>query len=246
MVTPANKRGWGWPGEPGSDADRRYQATHLTTVTAGGVRLRVRKEVADLFVGFIGELTRGGYRLNVRADDWGYANRDVRGRPGVKSNHAWGLAVDLNATTNPMTNDGRNHTDLPPGISKLAAKYGLRWGGDYSGSRKDPMHFEFTGTPADAQAYKAHLAKKAAAQTSAPVEPKPQPKTEPKPKVSGGKMFIVNAKGDDHQYLVQDKGGTHIPDAKTMAELQESGVPRLRDKDPAFVKGVVSGGANPS
>lgn len=160
MVAPANERGWGWPGAPGSTQDRKYRRDHLVWVEAGGVKLLIRKEVADLFVGFIGELTAGGYRLNVRADDWGYANRDVRGRPGVKSNHAWGLAVDLNATTNPMTNDGRNHTDLPPGISKLAAKYGLRWGGDYTGSRKDPMHFEFIGTPRDAQEYVRHLSRR--------------------------------------------------------------------------------------
>ena len=157
MVEPANERGWGWPGAPGSDAERKYRKEHLVWVDAGGVRLLVRKEVADLFVRFINELTGPTYNyvLNVRADDWGYANRDVRGAPGVKSNHAWGLAVDLNATTNPMTDDGRTHTDLPPGISKLAARYGLRWGGDYSG-RKDPMHFEFTGTPADAQEYVRH------------------------------------------------------------------------------------------
>lgn len=160
MVEPANKRGWGWPGAPDSEEDRQYRRRHLVKVEAGGVNLWVRKEVADLFVGFIRELTAGGYRLNVSADDWGYANRDVRGRPGVKSNHAWGLAIDLNATTNPMTSDGRNHTDLPPGISKLAAKYGLRWGGDYSGSRRDPMHFEFIGTPEDAQEYVRHLSRK--------------------------------------------------------------------------------------
>lgn len=159
MVEPANERGWGWPGAPDSAADRKYRRDHLTWVEAGGIRLLVRKEVAPLFVGFIRELTAGGYRLNGSADDWGYANRDVRGAPGVKSNHAWGLAVDLNATTNPMTNDGRNHTDMPPGISRLAAKYGLRWGGDYSG-RKDPMHFEFIGTPADAQEYVRHLSKR--------------------------------------------------------------------------------------
>ncbi len=160
MAVAANKRGWGWPGAPGSAEDRKYRRDHLTQIAAGGVKLLVRKEVAPLFKWFIEELTGPAYKyaLNGRADDWGYANRDVRGRPGVKSNHAWGLAVDLNATTNPMTNDGRTHTDLPPGISKLAAKYGLRWGGDYSG-RKDPMHFEFIGTPEDAQEYVRHLSK---------------------------------------------------------------------------------------
>lgn len=156
MVSPRDK-GWGDPGDPGSDADRRYRRDHLTWLETGGIRLLVRKEVAPLFDRFIRELTgpRYNYRLNGSADDWGYANRYVRGSTTVKSNHSWGLAIDLNAATNPMTNDGLCHTDMPPGISKLAAKYGLRWGGDYS-RRKDPMHFEFTGTPADAQEYVRH------------------------------------------------------------------------------------------
>lgn len=151
MPLSAKARGWGWPGPPDSAEDRAYQREHIITVEAAGIDLRVRKEVADLFVGFVNELTAGGYALNVRADDWGYANRDVRGRPGVKSNHAWGLAIDLNSTTNPMTEDGRTHTDLPSNVGALAAKYGLTWGGDYVGARRDPMHFEFIGTPADAQ-----------------------------------------------------------------------------------------------
>jgi hypothetical protein len=153
MVVPANERGWGWPGKPGSAADTKYRRDHLTRVVAGGIMLLVRKEAAPLFESFVDELVYVyGYPLNGVADDWGYANRDVRGAPGVKSNHAWGLAIDLNATANPMTNDGGTHTDLPPGVSKLAARYGLRWGGDYSG-RKDPMHFEFTGSVRDCQEY---------------------------------------------------------------------------------------------
>ncbi len=151
MVVAANHRGWGWPGAPDSAADRKYRKENLTRLLVGGIVLPINKEVAPLFEGFIEELLDGGYVLDGNTpDDWGYANRDIRGAPGVKSNHAWGLAVDLNATTNPMTNDGRNHTDLPPGVSKMAARYGLEWGGDYSG-RKDPMHFEFTGSRRDAQ-----------------------------------------------------------------------------------------------
>lgn len=204
MVEPANERGWGWPGAPDSAADRKYRRDHLVWAEAGGVRLLIRKEVADLFVGFIGELTAGGYRLNVRADDWGYANRDVRGRPGVKSNHAWGLAVDLNATTNPMTNDGRNHTDLPPGVSKLAAKYGLRWGGDYSG-RKDPMHFEFIGTPADAQEYCRHLFG---------------------PNITPKEHSVAALISEDGKKIYGFDGVRvwHVPEPKTLAAVKKTGV----------------------
>lgn len=151
-MTTASERGWGWPGAPGSLAERAYR-DHITTVHVAGIALVVRKEVAHLFEGFLAELVSTGYRLDVVADDWGFANRDIRGRPGVKSNHAWGLAADVNATTNPMTTDGRVHTDMPAGVSKMAARWGLRWGGDYTGARKDAMHFEFVGAPSDVRLY---------------------------------------------------------------------------------------------
>lgn len=147
-MSDARDRGWGDPDEPG------YAKKHIITVRAGGVRLNVRTEVAPLFIGFVDELVASGYRLDVDADDWGYNNRDIRGRPGVKSNHAWGLAIDLNSSTNPMTEDGRIHTDMPVDLVRhLAAKWGLEWGGDYSGKRRDPMHFEFVGRRGDEDIY---------------------------------------------------------------------------------------------
>lgn len=164
-MSTASERGWGYPGAPGSTAERAYRALFIKTIEVGGVRLAVRRQVAHLFEGFINELLATGYRLDVNADDWGFANRDVRGAPGVKSNHAWGLAVDLNAIDNPMTtshpdhagdsgHDGRGvHTDMPPGTNRLAEKWGLRWGANYSGSRADAMHFEFMGTPNDVKKY---------------------------------------------------------------------------------------------
>lgn len=148
----ARSRGWGWPGAPGSAEERAYRWAHLTTIVVVGIRLVVRKEVAGIFNGFLTELAATGYRLDIRADDWGWANRDIRGRPGVKSNHAWGLANDLNAVDNPMTSDGRVHTDMPPGTAELAARWGLRWGANYTG-RVDPMHFEFMGRPEDVGRY---------------------------------------------------------------------------------------------
>lgn len=143
-MTTARERGWGNP-DPGDV----YRRDHIILVTAGNVHLYIRREIANLVKGFCDEIVAKGYRLDVNADDWGYNNRDIRGRPGVKSNHAWGLAIDLNSSKNPMTEDGHVHTDMPSWVPETAAKYGLFWGGHYSGSRKDPMHFEFLGSPED-------------------------------------------------------------------------------------------------
>ncbi len=165
----ARDRGWGWPGAPGSAEARNYQR-NLTTITLRcGVRLTVRREVAHLFVGFWNELeAETGYSLADRGapDDWGYANRDIRGRPGVKSNHAWGLAVDGNAEENPMRDT--LVTNMPvDAVRRIAARWGLRWGGDYQG-RKDAMHVEFVGTPGDVRHYPLGQAPRPAA--PAPVE----------------------------------------------------------------------------
>jgi D-alanyl-D-alanine carboxypeptidase-like protein len=73
-------------------------------------------------------------------DDWSYENRNVRGE-NVKSNHAFGLAVDINALTNIMGTAG----DMPEEVVRQWEVEGGEWGGDWS--RPDPMHFETHLTP---------------------------------------------------------------------------------------------------
>lgn len=75
-------------------------------------------------------------------DDWGYAERDIRGSDEV-SNHASGTAMDLNATRHPL---GASGTFTPVQTAKIRTKLKhyqgcIRWGGDYQ-NRKDEMHFE--------------------------------------------------------------------------------------------------------
>lgn len=112
--------------------------------TPGGVRLRVHRQIAPLVQYLLEETERRGYRLRV-GQCWGYANRPIKGST-VPSNHSWGLAVDLNAPTNPMGED--LVTDMPPWMPALWRAWGFTWGGSYRG-RKDPMHYEWLGTHAD-------------------------------------------------------------------------------------------------
>lgn len=149
MTTPAD-RGWGNPGAPGSATGTAYRTKNIVKITPAGLALWVHRGVATLFTSFINEIAWRGYVLDNVADDWGYAHRYIRGSTTALSNHSWGLAIDLNATTNPMTSDGRVHTDMPSWVVAVASKYGFFWGGNYSAARKDPMHFEFLGTWLDA------------------------------------------------------------------------------------------------
>ena len=138
---------WGDPGTPGSAAELAWRKANLVTIHAGGIVLAVHRELAVIFTDLVNELTAAGMNLAKVADDWGYANRPIRGGT-AKSFHATGQAVDLDAQTNPM---GPASTTFPIFLThRLCAKLGLRWGFDYTG-RKDSMHFEFIGTIADAR-----------------------------------------------------------------------------------------------
>lgn len=74
-------------------------------------------------------------------DDWSYENRPVRGESTGKSNHAFGLAVDVNALSNVLGTTG----DMPMEVVRQWEVEGGDWGGDWT--RPDPMHFETHLTP---------------------------------------------------------------------------------------------------
>lgn len=146
MATAA-ARGWGNPDGP-------TLPRKIVSITAGGISVAVHSSVADVFR-YLLDRVATTYNLAGYADDWGYANRDIRGHPGVKSNHSWGLAVDLDATKNPMTaNLQATHAFVRAVVDPILAPFEERllWGGEYAGPRKDYMHFEYVGTPADAAA----------------------------------------------------------------------------------------------
>jgi hypothetical protein len=68
----------------------------------------------------------------------GYSDRNIKGT-NTKSIHAYGAAIDINPEKNPM---GKNLvTDLPPAAIQKAKELGLGWGGDWTGGKKDAMHF---------------------------------------------------------------------------------------------------------
>ena len=134
----AADRGWG-PGWPTDNSSK------LKVVRTAGIAVSVRAEMAPLVKWLLDETVRKGYKPR-NGECWGFANRPIRGTQ-IPSNHSWGLAVDLNAPANPMT----DHlvTDMPAWMPKLWKSKQFRWGGDYK-SRKDAMHYEFMGTPEDA------------------------------------------------------------------------------------------------
>jgi peptidoglycan hydrolase-like protein with peptidoglycan-binding domain len=65
-----------------------------------------------------------------------YKRRTQRNLPSV---HSWGIALDLNAATNRQGTKG----DMHPGLVAIFRKHGFKWGGDWSGASRDPMHFQY-------------------------------------------------------------------------------------------------------
>lgn len=133
----AASRGWG-PGWPNA------QEGKMITVLGGGVRVRVRREIAPLVETLLNATAKLGYTLKPGAC-WGFANRPIRGTQ-TASNHSWGLAVDLNAEDNPMGSTFR--TDIPPAVVRAWEACGFYWGGRYA-NRPDSMHFEYVRRPGD-------------------------------------------------------------------------------------------------
>ncbi len=79
-------------------------------------------------------------RLVDRGDYAGcYAEKDIP-TTGEISRHAWGLAIDLNASRNPQGARPRQDRRLV----RIMERRGFRWGGRWP-TVPDGMHFEYHG-----------------------------------------------------------------------------------------------------
>lgn len=69
-----------------------------------------------------------------------YNYRPIRGSSaGNLSNHAFGAAIDIDPTNNPL---GAKIAKMPPVVVNAFKNQGALWGGDYK-IRRDWMHYEF-------------------------------------------------------------------------------------------------------
>lgn len=133
---------YGNPDSPG------FRTRHIAAIDFLGRAIFVHEKAARHFLRLerLFEARAPEYAAAVAAgelDDWGYANRPVRGERSGKSNHAFGLAIDVNALTNVLGTTG----DVPDEVVRQWEIEGGEWGGDWS--RPDPMHFETHLTPAE-------------------------------------------------------------------------------------------------
>lgn len=107
-----------------------------TSKSATGIRCH--KLIVPLLQAVFTEVVQRGMQKSVKTYGGGYVWRMKRGQ-AKPSTHSWGIAIDLNARTNAMGTAG----DMDPALVALFEGYGFTWGGRWSGTNKDPMHFQY-------------------------------------------------------------------------------------------------------
>ncbi|MGB8862179.1 MAG: peptidoglycan-binding protein [Ilumatobacteraceae bacterium] len=180
--------GWTWLGWGYNGSTALYQWEQLMVGNAtriGSIAPNQLHSFADalpLFEGFVAEIQSRGYTIGdagmyvfrctaTTRKDCGSLTRSSL------SNHAYGLALDINTAKNPLKSysgvggatacQTPMQTDIPQWVVQVAESWGLYWGGYgwssgcsspsqvKSSVSRDPMHFEFNGTVTQAKAIKA-------------------------------------------------------------------------------------------
>jgi hypothetical protein len=130
------------PSGGGSAGPQSLSDIHPTLASVqapGGAKFTVSAGAAPQFQGLVRDLEAAGYKIDP-SQSGGYNPRNIAGT-NIPSQHASGLAIDINSARNQQ--GAKTASDIPPDLARsLAAKWGLRWGGDFSGNSRDPMHFE--------------------------------------------------------------------------------------------------------
>lgn len=114
------------------------------------VRAACHRVVWAPLQGALNEIKRGGLEELIDVDNtnkfggcfYARLNR-VSGRLGYLSRHSWGMAFDMNTTTN---SQGRP-PNLDCRIVRIFRKWGFAWGGNFTPA--DGMHFEYVGERRD-------------------------------------------------------------------------------------------------
>lgn len=209
-MTTAADRGWG-PGWPNCQTDK------LVTVEAAGIRWKVRREVAPLFVELATQWHARVERLDP-AQCWSFACRAIRGGTSP-SNHSWGLADDFNSAKHPL---GARGTFNAAQVRAIRALLGLpwfrniRWGGDYA-SRPDEMHVEYVGTLAQA------VGDVAALRRSQRPQPTPDPTPQPALALVEEDVALIKVKTSDDVWVTDGLTRRLVKDPAELADLRKAG-----------------------
>lgn len=123
---------------------------HLETVSFMGQNITINKMMADDLKNVETQLKKNSYKITSIG---AYNNRENVNSPGDLSSHAFGLAIDINPSTNPNANRPANSAerdpdackhDIPDSVAKTFEDNNFFWGAKYK-DICDPMHFQYGG-----------------------------------------------------------------------------------------------------
>jgi len=127
------------------------------------LKINVNKYLKDYWKDFFDELADRYWQdceLSIESVVCYSLNSSEDGSGGLKSAHAYGAAVDINASYNKKVYTQKEYDALDTSkdsllknriiysgskIVEIAHKYSLLWGGEWSSNKKSTMHFSFIG-----------------------------------------------------------------------------------------------------
>jgi peptidoglycan hydrolase-like protein with peptidoglycan-binding domain len=121
-------------GEPGTGI--------ITTSMPAGhggkmISVSCHKKIADKLRAVFEDIKKDGKSEHIRTWDGCYVFRKKRSGSGY-STHSWGIAVDVNASDNPMVKNAKTSDDQRV-LVPYFERHGFYWGGHFN----DPMHFQY-------------------------------------------------------------------------------------------------------
>ncbi|HSA91839.1 MAG TPA: M15 family metallopeptidase [Terriglobales bacterium] len=101
-------------------------------------RIQCHKKLKEIFAAVFEEIDTQRLRGEILTYGGCYNYRAKRTSSKLSA-HSWGIAIDLNPQTNAQGTAGNMH----PGVVAAFQKFGFKWGGEFQGASRDPMHFQF-------------------------------------------------------------------------------------------------------
>ena len=129
---------------------------YLTTISVpacdinGNIRnisITVHTKLADEVMAIFNEMAQLKFPLSNEV--YGFSWRGMASNNKNRSHHSYGVAIDINASSNPAVYWGSSPDPSDPyyinqTIVEIWKKHGFYWGGDWSKNYYDPMHFSYT------------------------------------------------------------------------------------------------------
>lgn len=135
----AYRRGSGsWIGQSNGWVSRQITTAEVPILG----RVRCHRRIIPALRGALSEIRSRGLSQHIHRGDYGGCHA-ARFTPSTLklSRHSWGIALDLNVSSNPFGSRGR----MDRQVVAVFSKWGFGWGGHWL--RPDPMHFEYLHPP---------------------------------------------------------------------------------------------------